>query len=206
MDAELKALKDKDKLTQYDLDRAEKKYQITLAQIALEEAQQNKNKMRLRRDSQGNYRYQYVADEDAIQKAQEQLTSLYTDLYNFDKERFLEVNNTILSIEADTQNKIKEIYADGAKSKEEKIQEAALVMQSYNDQIKKWQDERVEAEKNVNESAFDSLKTLYGEDSDAYAQACADKQKTMEELIPQFKSEGNAIAANTELVNENKKA
>jgi hypothetical protein len=206
MNEELEALKKKGELTKYDLDRANKKYEITLAQIALEEAQQNKNKMRLRRDSQGNYRYQYVADEENIRKAQEKLTSLYTDLYNFDKERFLEVNNTILGIEADTQNKIREIYADTTKSKEEKEQEAALVIQSYNDQIKKWQDERAEAEKNVNESAFDDLKMLYGEDSDAYAQACADKQKTMEELIPQFKSEGNAIAANTELVNKNKEA
>ena len=59
-----------------------------LAEIALEEAQQNKNKMRLRRDSQGNYRYQYVADEDQINKTKEELSTLYTDLYNFDKERY----------------------------------------------------------------------------------------------------------------------
>jgi hypothetical protein len=35
---------------------------IEKARIALEEAQNNKTNMRLKRDSQGNYSYQYVAD------------------------------------------------------------------------------------------------------------------------------------------------
>ena len=38
MDQQLENLKQKDKLTQYDLDRANKLYEIQLAQIALEEA------------------------------------------------------------------------------------------------------------------------------------------------------------------------
>ena len=47
----------KKKLTQYDVDRANALYDIKLKEIALEEAQQNKSQMRLRRDSSGNYSY-----------------------------------------------------------------------------------------------------------------------------------------------------
>ena len=88
MNEELDALKEKDKLSQYDLDRAEKKYNLLLAQIALEDAQANKTQMRLRRDSQGNYTYQYVADEEAINKAEDDLRNAYNDLYNFDKDAY----------------------------------------------------------------------------------------------------------------------
>ena len=88
MEDELAALREKDKLTQYDIDRAELRYQIALKQIALEEAQQNKTKMRLRRDSQGNYTYQYTADEDQISKLQSEMSELYQQLYNLDADEY----------------------------------------------------------------------------------------------------------------------
>lgn len=88
MNNELKALREKDKLSQYDLDRADLRYQIALKQIALEDAQQNKSKMRLRRDSQGNYSYQYTADDDQIAKTQQEISDLYNQLYNLDKNKY----------------------------------------------------------------------------------------------------------------------
>ena len=88
MDSELKTLREKDKLTQYDIDRANKRYELMLKEIALQEAQQNKNKMRLRRDSQGNYRYEYVADNDQVNQLKDEVDDLYNSLYNFDKEQY----------------------------------------------------------------------------------------------------------------------
>ena len=63
MNDQLKILKEKDKLTEYDLERAKSMLEVEKARMALEDARNNKTKMRLRRDSQGNYTYQYVADE-----------------------------------------------------------------------------------------------------------------------------------------------
>lgn len=84
---ELEMLENKDKLSQYDIDRSNKKLEILQAQIALEDAQNNKSSMRLRRDSQGNYSYQFVADTSAVDKAQEDLQNSIHDLYTLDKER-----------------------------------------------------------------------------------------------------------------------
>lgn len=98
MESELNTLRSMDKISQADLDRAELKYQIALAQLALEDAQQKKTQMRLRRDSQGNYSYQYTADEEAINKAKEELSNLYVDLYNFDKDQYKENLDTIYSV------------------------------------------------------------------------------------------------------------
>ena len=98
MDEELKTLREKDKLTKYDVDRAELRYQIALKQIALEEAQQNKSKMRLRRDSQGNYTYQYTADENAVASLENELSDLYNQLYNLDANTYKNNLNELYSV------------------------------------------------------------------------------------------------------------
>lgn len=84
---ELDYLEKKDQLSQYDIDRSNKKLEILQAQIALEDAQNNKSQMRLRRDSQGNYSYQYVADTSAVDDAKEKLDAVIHDLYTLDKDR-----------------------------------------------------------------------------------------------------------------------
>ena len=108
MDEELTALREKDKLTEYDLERANKRYEIALKEIALEEAQQNKTQLRLRRDSQGNYRYEYVNDAEEVKKLQDELDDLYNSLYNFDKEHYIDNLNEILDVWKEFQEKMKE--------------------------------------------------------------------------------------------------
>ena len=75
-------------LRQIDLDIAEKELDILLKRQALEDAQNNKTKMRLRRDSQGNYRYQYVADTNKVAEAQQELRDAIEDLRLLTKEDF----------------------------------------------------------------------------------------------------------------------
>ena len=83
---ELKKLREKDKLTQYDLDRANALYELELKKIALEEAQNNKAQMRLRRDASGNYSYQFVADQESIADAEQEVLDAQNNLYNLDKD------------------------------------------------------------------------------------------------------------------------
>jgi len=66
MDEQLTNLENKDKLTEYDVERAQKLLELEQARIALEDAQAAKTTMRLKRDSQGNYSYEYIADDDDI--------------------------------------------------------------------------------------------------------------------------------------------
>jgi hypothetical protein len=51
---EIKVLREKENLTQADIDLAEARYQIMLKEIALEDAQNNKTSMKLTRNEQGN--------------------------------------------------------------------------------------------------------------------------------------------------------
>jgi len=91
MQQQLAYLKDKEKLTQYDVDRANALLQIEIKRLALEQSRSNKNRLRLRRDSQGNYTYQYTADTESISKAEQELADAKNSLYNSDKAAY--VNN-----------------------------------------------------------------------------------------------------------------
>ena len=159
-----KQLEDGQMLTQYDIDRANKVYELTLKQIALEEAQQNKSKMRLRRDSQGNYRYEYVADQQKIEDARQELLKAQNDLYNLDKKRTVEMINEIQTLQADYYAKQKAILEDSYLSEEEKKQALADLEMKYYGQpdgiIYMAVQEYTEAKKNM-ESMTDQEITFY---------------------------------------------
>ena len=82
---ELKMLKEKDKLTQYDLDRAQKRLDIEIARLALEDARDSKTQMRLMRQASGTYSYQYVADQGAIDEKQSQYENALKERYDSDQ-------------------------------------------------------------------------------------------------------------------------
>lgn len=126
-----KQLEDGQLLTKYDIDRANKVYELTLKQIALEEAQNNKSKMRLRRDSQGNYRYEFVADLNKVNQAKQELADAQNDLYNLDKDRTVEMINEIKSLQSEYYNYRKSIIEDDYLSEEEKKQALEELYNKY---------------------------------------------------------------------------
>jgi len=63
MQEQLKFLKDKEKISQYDIDRANTLLDIEVKRLALEEQRNQKTRLRLRRDAQGNYTYEYTGAE-----------------------------------------------------------------------------------------------------------------------------------------------
>jgi hypothetical protein len=56
-------------MSKYDLEYLQKEYDLRLAEIALEEAQNAKSVVRLTRDNEGNYSYSYTADSSAVDDA-----------------------------------------------------------------------------------------------------------------------------------------
>lgn len=116
-------LEERGKLSQYELDRANAEYELTLKQIALEEAQQTSNKMKLTRDAMGNYTYQYVADQDAIAKAEEELAAAENNLYNIDKERNKSLVDEYYATMTEANEAIAEAMAQGDTERVERLRE-----------------------------------------------------------------------------------
>lgn len=105
---ELAALREKDKLTQQDIERANLSYELELKRIALEEAQNSATQMKLTRDAQGNLSYSYVEDTNNIDKLKQEVDALENQLYNFDKDRATSMYEEMLSLYQEYQNKMAE--------------------------------------------------------------------------------------------------
>lgn len=187
MQKELAALQEKDKLTQYDIDRANMKYEIALKQIALEEAQQNKSQLRLRRDSQGNYSYQFVSDESEIGQLKDELNELYNQLYNFDLEHYRDNLDQIYSVWVEYQEKMAE--AAQINDPEERAQREALLQEQYGELINGLVEQNETIRLNLHESAFTELAELYDIDLENFKQLSEEqKDILLGDMIPQWTS------------------
>ena len=110
---ELEYLRSKDKLTKTDIERAEKRLSVLQAQIALEEAQENKSKMRLTRGADGRYSYQYVADDSAIQKAQDDLRKANEEAIKVDADAYKENLDKVYNYYQEFVDMMTDALADG---------------------------------------------------------------------------------------------
>lgn len=180
MEDELKMLREKEKLTQYDVDRANALYDIKLKEIALEEAQQNKSQMRLRRDSSGNYSYQFVADQDSIGQAQQELDDAKNSLYNMDKDAYRENQQAILDAYTEYQEKMRDAANLSAEERE-------LIEEQYNEKINGLLEENNVIRNNLGESAFDELAQLYNSDEANFrTMSQNEKDILIGEIIPHW--------------------
>ena len=99
-------------MTQYDVDRANTLLQIEIKRLALEQARSSKNRLRLRRDSQGNYTYQYTADTESINKAEQELADARNSLQNSDKAAYVDNLNAIQKSADTLKQKLEDIWKD----------------------------------------------------------------------------------------------
>lgn len=154
MDEQLADLKSRDKLTKYDVERAEKLLDIETARQALKDAQNNNSKMRLTRDSQGNYSYSYVADEDAINEANQKLADAQNNLYNFDKDQYSQNLSEIYSMYEEYQQKMIEIANNSSLTQEEKERQLAEARQKYIKYITNLTQDNEYIRQNLSDSTF----------------------------------------------------
>ena len=187
MDEQLKGLRERDRLTQYDLDRANKLYELEMARIALEEAQRNKSKMELRRDSQGNYSYRYTADQDAISDAEAKVQELYNSLYNFDKDRYNQVLNDIYDIWDNYQKEMAE--AALINDPELRAEKERLIQEQYNELMMQAEEDYQVAKYDLQESFFNDWVELNDMTLDEF-RALNDNEKDiiMTDMVPTWKN------------------
>lgn len=135
---QMKTLRNKEKLTQYDIDRAKKMLEIEQARLAIEKAREQKTTMRLRRDSQGNYTYRYVADEDEVADLADKLANLEYNLYEDDKNQYKKNLNQMLSFYEDYQKKMMELEWELQQAKNKGDEEQIERMQKRIDALKEY--------------------------------------------------------------------
>lgn len=178
----LKKLEAKEKISQADIDRAEKEYDLVMKRIALEEALQNKNKVQLKRNASGNYSYQFVTDEDNISQAEQDLADAQNELYKFDKDKYNENLNQIHSVMQEFQEKVAALEADTDLTEKERTEKRKLLESQYQEYVSGLIEQNTTFRENLHSSAFDSLKEAYKELSDTEYQIMFDK------MVPSWNS------------------
>ena len=108
MKSQMDYLESQTKLSKFEIEYAQKKLSILKAQIALENAQNNKTQLNLQRDSTGNYSYVYTADADEVEKAQQELEQAKNDAYEVAKNQLTTGRDNIESY----LDKLNERYKD----------------------------------------------------------------------------------------------
>ena len=185
MDEQLANLEKKATLTEYDIGLAEKALAVEQARIALEQAQNSKDSMKLTRNVEGNWSYQYVADEDNIAEKQQDLLDAINDKYEYVKSANQQALDDLLQYEEDFWNKYAEIMKDVSLSDEERQSriaqlydmyygEEGILTQAYQDSAQTQQD--------LNLITAEQLWTIYESDQEKYATMTAAEQELIDGL------------------------
>ena len=170
-DREMEYLENKKYLTEYDLEVANARYDMALKQIALEEAQQNKNAMKLIRGADGNWSYQYVADEDDIASKQQTLLDAANQYYQITKDGYYENLEDMMNAQATYLEKLQEINEKYMNDEEMRAQKAQELYEMYYGEggiLTLLYTENEERRTNMADATFQSLTTFYAIDEENY--------------------------------------
>jgi hypothetical protein len=133
-DEQLTAMSKEDVLTKDQVAAAQAKYDILLKQIALEEARNNKTAMKLTRNSEGNWSYQYVADDADVQDKQQDLLDSWENLRSLSQEQMQEATKNLQTYQKmanDAAVENEQRYAEGLISKEQYEYTKQLIEEKY---------------------------------------------------------------------------
>lgn len=190
MDDQVNSLEKKTNLSKYDIELAEKRLQVYQAQIALEDAQNNKTSMKLTRGEDGNWSYQYVADEEDVANKQQALLDKQNELYEFTKTRWQDLQGEIIELTSTAFTRIHELENESLGATTERqaeIAEELVYLRDYyfgeEGLITMKVRQSNEIQRNVNEETANLLWTLYDTDYENYARMNEKEQALLDQLI-----------------------
>ena len=108
-----------------------KKYDITMKQIALEEARNSKTNMQLVRTAAGNWSYIFTNDEDNVSSAEQALSDSQKEYWNTAKKQMLDIASRRVEINTEFKNRISSIAENMDLTKKKKDEQ-------YNEVYRKW--------------------------------------------------------------------
>lgn len=107
-------------LTEYDIEMNRLQYELALAKIGLEEAQNAKDTVRLTRDESGNYIYQYTANDDKINEAMQKYEDVLQQINELAANRTAELEQMFIDAQQTYYEKAQEIANDTTLTMEER--------------------------------------------------------------------------------------
>ena len=179
-DKEMEYLENKKNLTEYDIQAADARYQLALRQIALEEAQQNKTAMKLTRGADGNWTYQYVADEDDIASKQQELLQASQEYYQITKDGYEQNLSDMLDAQETYLQMVQEInekYMNDEAERSARLEELYQIYYGENGILTNLYIENEERRTNLADATVTSLMTYYQIDEENFERMTSAEQE-----------------------------
>lgn len=151
-------------MSEYELKTLQAKYDLRLAEIALEEAQEAKSQVRLVRDNEGNWGYMYTADAEEVSKAEQGVEDKMQALQDIQEETMRDTGEKILSTQQEFYDALSDIYTDASLTQDEKNQREAALRESTMKKLMYYTDQYDKALKQSGMNFEDTiLGTMYPE-------------------------------------------
>ena len=182
LDKELKQLREKDKLTKYDLDAAKARLEIAKAEIALEDARASKTSMRLTRGDDGNWSYQYIADADNVASKQQELMDAMNDYYQLTKDAHQESLESMMDLQIKLKEELEEIANSEVLTEEEKYAKMQEIQAYYEEQMTLLAEENELYKQNLSAATAGLAWNLYSQDAINFEAMTAAEQGLIQDL------------------------
>lgn len=118
-------------MTQYQVDNLNKRYELRLAEIALEEAQNAKDQVRLARNADGGWGYIYTANSENIDKARQNYEDKLYALQELNRQAIEDSQSTLLTLENEFNQALQDLANSTTLTKEQKDQQAEELRKHY---------------------------------------------------------------------------
>lgn len=174
-------------LSEYDLKLAKAKYNVLKKEIALQEAQEKKTTLRLRRNSQGNYTYQYTSNSNDIDKAQSELNQAQSDYYKVAKDGYIASYEKSVSLLKSLENDMKQkALSEGLENVDSLTQEEiqTWMQEHVGDYYAKWKveydaayDDYQQVQADYAEAAYNTAAYQAGETDKVWNRLSEDEKK-----------------------------
>ena len=181
-------------MSEYELQYLQKQYDLELAKIALDEAQDAKSQVRMTRDSEGNYGYVYTADESAVEKAEQSYEDKLYEMQELNAQYINDLQDNIITMQEEMSSKLQEIAEDDSLSYEEKMAKMQEVTDYYS--------ERIDYYSKQLGIVLDNNKSLYENDWKEYSEKTGYKISKDEDYIDSWDETTIAIQTGAETQDE----
>ena len=152
LQSEINAYAEKNRLTEYDIEMNELQYKMALAMQDLEDTQNAKSTVRLTRDENGNYGYQYTANEDDVSEARQNFEDVLQQINELAYEHQNDLVQQMIESKQNYQSELREILDNDTLSLEERNRQAETLTEQHLAQMEYIQEQGVRAQEQLLEN------------------------------------------------------
>ena len=182
-------------MSQYDLEYLQKTYDLRLAELELENAQNAKNTVRLSKDNEGNWSYVYTTNTDAVDQAQQKYEDALYAMQDLSSNYIDEMSEKLISTSQEMADALAALRVEDFGSYQEYQDAVDAVTQEYENKLKLQEAEL--------DKAIGNNKVLYETDWKNYSDATGYKISKTDEFVTAFRDSllGSLMDSTTESSN-----